>query len=482
MGVELPAAFAEYTAALLGNEEYERLVEALAGEPPVSVRVNPAKWRLPESHAFEAVPWSAWGVYLPCRPSFTFDPLFHAGAYYVQEASSMFVEQVIRAYVKQPCVALDLCAAPGGKSTLMRTLLPEGSLLVSNEVIRTRAQVLAENMIKWGHPEVVVTNNDPSDFGALPHLFDLVLADVPCSGEGMFRKDEEAVGEWSAANVEVCWQRQRRIVEDIWRSLKPGGLFVYSTCTYNAYENEENVRWIQQHFGAEVLPVPVQDGWGVQTDLTQSTSSLPVCHFIPSHTKGEGFFLALLRKPAAGKGPVAFEEESVIASVSSKDRKKQKQTKGGKISPVPQGVERWLCRPEEVQLEVHGEHLVAFPKRSNALYEGLRERLRVLHAGILLAEQKGRDWIPHHALAMSTCVNKEAFAVAELSLADALAYLRREAVVLPATLPKGIVMLTYRRLPIGFAKNIGNRANNLYPQEWRIRSSHMPEGDLLWWE
>ncbi len=234
--MNLPASFIDYTRALLGNEEYEKLAAALQQEPPVSIRINKLRMKeeglssLTDSSArfsFNKVPWASDGYYLDERLTFTFDPLFHAGCYYVQEASSMFVEQVLRQYVESPVVMLDLCAAPGGKSTHARSVLPEGSLLVANEVIRNRSQVLAENLTKWGHPDVVVTNNDPADFSALPSFFDVILTDVPCSGEGMFRKDPVAVEEWSPENVEICWQRQRRIIADIWPCLKPGGILIY---------------------------------------------------------------------------------------------------------------------------------------------------------------------------------------------------------------------------------------------------------------
>ena len=251
--MNLPASFIDYTRTLLGNEEYEKLAAALQQEPPVSIRINKLRMKeeglssLTDSSAhfsFNKVPWASDGYYLDERLTFTFDPLFHAGCYYVQEASSMFVEQVLRQYVESPVVMLDLCAAPGGKSTHACSLLPEGSLLVANEVIRNRSQILAENLTKWGYPGVVVTNNDPSDFSRLGAFFDVILTDVPCSGEGMFRKDPGAVEEWSPENVEICWQRQRRIIADIWPCLKPGGILVYSTCTYNTKEDEENVQWI----------------------------------------------------------------------------------------------------------------------------------------------------------------------------------------------------------------------------------------------
>ena len=260
--LQLPVDFSDNMRRLLGEEEYQALAEALQGEPPVSIRVNPWKWQGDGlSASAESVPWASGAVYLSERPAFTFDPLFHAGCYYVQEASSMFVQCVLRQYVPCACRMLDLCAAPGGKSTLARAALPEGSLLVSNEIIRTRAQVLAENMVKWGHPDVVVTQNAPADFTPLTHFFDVILADVPCSGEGMFRKDAESVAEWSMGNVDVCWQRQRGIVADVWECLKPGGLFVYSTCTYNTWEDEENIRWMVRQLGAEPLPVPVDEAW-----------------------------------------------------------------------------------------------------------------------------------------------------------------------------------------------------------------------------
>ena len=215
--MDLPVSFADRTRFLLGDEEYNKLADALNDEQPVSIRLNEEKLSSSSFSLFHAssdrVPWSATGYYLDRRLTFTFDPLFHAGCYYVQEASSMFVEQALKQYIGEtPSVMLDLCAAPGGKSTHARSVLPEGSLLVANEVIRNRSQILAENLTKWGHPGVVVTNNDPADFAGLEDFFDVILTDVPCSGEGMFRKDPVAVSEWSPENVEICWQRQRRII------------------------------------------------------------------------------------------------------------------------------------------------------------------------------------------------------------------------------------------------------------------------------
>ena len=307
MTQEIPQEFRDYACRLLGQERYDCFARALAEPPSVSVRLNPFK----AIHAGlspgglhgadGSVPWaSGEGCYLQGRPSFTADPLFHAGAYYVQEASSMFLGQALRQHVSGPAVVLDLCAAPGGKSTHIRSLLPEGSLLVSNEPVKARAQVLLENMTKWGHPDVAVTNAYPQDFARLPSFFDVLVADVPCSGEGMFRKEEAAVEGWSMDNVLMCRDRQRAILRDVWPALKPGGLLVYSTCTLNAYEDEENVAWVAAELGAEVLGVEVAPQWGVVGNLLppDAAGSFPAYHFIPGFTRGEGFFLAVLRKSA----------------------------------------------------------------------------------------------------------------------------------------------------------------------------------------
>jgi len=255
----LPEEFRRRTCSLLGDDGWRALEAALLEVAPVSLRVNVAKGRT--RLEAEAVPWCETGYYLPERIPFTFDPLLHAGAYYVQEASSMFLEQAVRAYVHEAVTCLDLCAAPGGKSTHLCSLLPADSLLVCNEVIRSRSYILAENITKWGYPNTLVSNDDPASLGRLTRFFDLIVADLPCSGEGLFRKDAGSTSEWSLANVNLCAARQRRIIHDVWDALKPGGLLIYSTCTYNTEENEDNIRYIKNELGAEVLPLPVDATW-----------------------------------------------------------------------------------------------------------------------------------------------------------------------------------------------------------------------------
>lgn len=498
--MNLPSEFAERTRALLGEETYRALEAALRTEAPVSIRVNRAK--RDEDAEGERVPWSSEGVYLSRRPTFTFDPLFHAGCYYVQEASSMFVEQALRTCVSGPVVMLDLCAAPGGKSTHARSVLPAGSLLVANEVMRNRSQVLAENLIKWGDAEVVVTNNDPADFGGLTDFFDVILTDVPCSGEGMFRKDPIAVEEWSVDNVEICWQRQRRILADVWPALKPGGLLIYSTCTYNKEEDEENVAWIVRELGAEVLEIPVSPEWGITGNLTGE--EFPVYRFLPHKTKGEGFFLAVLRKKEDADfsckdndGPSEYKEEPVLihkhvqdfsSSTRQNDRKtdkkgKQKEGKESRqqMQSVPKEVKAWLAQADDFLFEVKGTKVVAFPKVYASEYACLQKALRIVHAGVTMGEMKGKDLIPDHSLAMNVSLNRTVFPQVELSYEQAIAYLRKGAVVLDASVPRGYVLLMYEGVPLGFAKNIGNRANNLYPQEWRIRSGYLPEELVFVW-
>ena len=471
--MNLPQAFIERTRRLLGDEQYLLFEEALQTDVPVSIRPNRKK--MAQAIEGEPIPWAPSGIYLNNRPTFTFDPLFHAGCYYVQEASSMFVEQVLQTYVKEPVVMLDLCAAPGGKSTLSRSVLPEGSLLVANEVMRNRSQILVENLIKWGYPDVIVTNNYPADFTELPPLFDVILTDVPCSGEGMFRKDEVAIEEWSVDNVDVCWQRQRRILNDIWPTLKPGGLLIYSTCTFNCEENEDNVAWIARELGADVLEVPVDDAWCITGNLIDKY--FPVYRFLPHRTKGEGLFLAILRKHSSTDDKTMFyAEENIVLRSKTRKVKKGKDTKG-RPQPIsiPKETKGWLEGYENYLVEMKGTIAVAFPLKHVSIHTLLQEHLKVIHSGITLGEIKGKDFIPHHSLAMSIARHEEAFPQAELSYEQAIAYLRKEGLVLDASVPRGYVLVTYKQVPLGFVKNIGNRANNLYPQEWRIRSGYMPE-------
>lgn len=462
----LPSDFISRTRALLG-EEYDCFSSALQADVPVSIRINQDKGTLPPSKGV-SVSWCESGYYLPERLSFTFDPLFHAGAYYVQEASSMFLEQAIKTYVKKPIRCLDLCAAPGGKSTHLASLLPEGSLLVSNEVIRSRSYVLAENIAKWGKPETVVLNNDPEEIGTtLTHLFDVIVTDVPCSGEGMFRKDTDSTGEWSVDNVKLCASRQRRIIHDIWNALKPGGILIYSTCTYNLEENEENIQYIINELGADPLTIPTETNWQITGPFKYEN---PVYHFFPHKTKGEGFFLAALRK---ADGEI---EEIRFKTKGKKERGKARTTSSKDQFKITKEQNQFIREADKFVFEWKENHLQAYPKAHADIISTLfHNKLRVLSAGLCLGEVKGKDLIPSQELALSTALNANAFPSIELSWEDAIKYFKKEALVLPENTAKGYVLLRYKGLSLGFVKNLGNRANNLYPQEWRIRSGYLPE-------
>jgi len=440
-----PVLFVQSVHDLLGAEA-GALLDALRQPPPPSIRYNEKKTALHGGALKNNVPWCPAGAYLNERPTFTLDPLMHAGGYYVQEASSMFPAQLaplIAALGKQ-CRVLDLCAAPGGKSTLLANLLPPDGLLVANEVIRSRANILLENLGKWGFPNTVITGSDPQQFGALSGVFDLLLMDAPCSGEGMFRKDVAAVAEWSAAKVQLCAERQRRIVADAWNALREGGILVYSTCTFNRHENEENVHWIMKTLGAEPVRLPLVPAWGI----AESDGGY---RFYPHRVQGEGFFMSVLRKTTAPK----------TAQYKAKNHMRQRTA----IKDTRQ-IASWL--PETVVFETHNNFIRALPDAQHAFIASLAQQVHVLQAGVPVGEQKGNDIVPAAALALSTALQPAAFARAEINLPTALHFLHRDNIALPAA-EKGFVLLCYNALPLGFVKNIGARTNNLYPLPWRIR-------------
>ena len=413
--MNLPQEFVDYTSALFGPERWQHFVKAFDETPVTSIRFNP--WKYHQEQIFpdiKPVTWCHNAYYLDERPNFTLDPLLHAGVYYVQEAGSLFLDHVLRQYVNAPVLALDLCAAPGGKSTLMRAALPLGSMLISNEPDRRRANILLENILKQGHPDVLVTHNYPQDFKQTSWTFDVILTDVPCSGEGLFRKDADSIKEWSLANVNFCQKRQRKILQDIWPCLRAGGLLIYSTCTFNTKENEENVRFIAEELGAEILPVFIKPEWKITGSLL-SGWNFPVYRFIPGITRSEGLFMAVLRKRGENVNPTI----------------------------LPSSARRYA--------------------QTNKL-------IHLLSDGNPLPERKGKEQIPTTAQALSLNLEMDVYPHIELTLEQAQLYLHREALSLPAGAPQGFVIVTYMKHPLGFIKNLGERANNLYPKNWAIRS------------
>ena len=409
---QLPLQFTEYTRQLMGAERFERYLKSFEEPAPVSIRLNPRKGLEVRGEKFEVrgepVDWCRGGYYLKERPNFTMDPLFHAGCYYVQEAASMFLDEVLRqmhnAYANQqpssirPLAALDLCAAPGGKSTLLRSALPADCVLYSNEPIRNRASILLENVTKWGYENHIVTNCYPRDYRKAKMKFDLILCDVPCSGEGMFRKDEATIREWSPQQVEKCWRLQREIVADAWACLNEGGFLIYSTCTFNTKENEENIRWILNEYDAEVLKVEIKTEWNITGSLLEGFHE-PVYRFIPGISRGEGLFMCALRK----------------------------------------------IRNEKGEMRNDAPRSSAINHQSSAI-RPLTSDFRLQTSDVKI----------------------------ELSYEDALKFLRGESLVLSGDVPKGLVEVTFMGKVLGQMKNIGTRANKLYPKEWRIKTTHIP--------
>lgn len=463
MNMTLPEAFIADIKPYLSDQEMGQFVHALTQDDQTCcIRYNRAK-----SQSVDGTPigWnSPDGSYLAERPNFTLDPLMHAGCYYVQEASSQFVTYVLRLLVNEPVTALDFCAAPGGKSTAMLSALPEGSHLASNEIDRRRARILAENVTKWGNPNVTVTCNSAHDYSKLHNFFDVILTDVPCSGEGMFRKDEGAIADWSPQKVKDCVALQREILQTIWPTLRPGGLLIYSTCTFNVHEDEEMLAYICEELRGEAIYIPVIAAWNIHPPLT---GSRPCYRFMPHYTRGEGLFMAVIRK----------NNDDSVETNSFKVDKREKLSKGKDKGKQPtinlKELEPQLLSQLTIDAKVEAtpEGTVrAIPTSHLPLHKALANQgLFILQSGIEMGTIKGKDLIPAHALALSTALRPDAFPSVEMSLDVALNYLRHEAITLPDDTPRGYVILTYQGHPLGFVKNLGNRSNNLYPQEWRIR-------------
>jgi 16S rRNA C967 or C1407 C5-methylase (RsmB/RsmF family)/NOL1/NOP2/fmu family ribosome biogenesis protein len=441
-----------------------------SGEQVTSVRFNSQKARMPGEETIPGnhwnlpvnstghfppatpIPWSSGGYYLAERPSFTFDPLLHAGVYYVQEASSMFLEQAFLQSVDntQALRVLDLCAAPGGKSTLLQSLISKNSLLISNEVIKARAAILEENIIKWGAANVVVTNNDPAHFARLENYFDVIVIDAPCSGSGLFRRDPDAINEWSENNVALCSQRQQRIIADVWPALKNDGILIYSTCSYSAAEDESILDWLGNQFMVEGVPLQVNPAWGI-VETASANGRLKGYRFYPDSVKGEGLFIASVQKKQGG------------AYVAGKPGKKTTE----KLSvPATAIVKEWLQEDAALAFFKQGDAIIAMPAALQDDIAVLQSALYIKKAGVRLGKLAGNDLVPDHQLAVSTIISKNIPRLA-LNRDQAIGYLRKDDIQLPVAQP-GWQLVSYEGHALGWIKMLPNRFNNYYPKEWRI--------------
>ncbi len=445
----LPEDFSDRMRKRLG-ERYSGFEASLSDKAPVSIRVNPAKWS--ERRPDDPVPWCSTGYYLQERPLFTADPWFHGGAYYVQEAASMFLEQAFRSVIlPDKAMVLDLCGAPGGKSTHLLSLLRRDDLLVANEVIRSRAMVLRENLAKWGNPGVVVTQNDPKDFALLPPLFDLVVADAPCSGEGLFRKDHGAIAEWSLSNAAHCAARQKRILADAWNCLKPGGYLIYSTCTFNPAENEENIAWLTRQTGASPVEVNIRPEWNIDTIRFENITGY---QFLPDRTRGEGFFMAVVRKQG---DPGNFIRHRLAG-------------RRWQMAPKPAASELggWISSDHDVAFLVRENDFFLFPAEWLFALDVMEKHLRILQPGTQVASIGGTQLNPHPELAHSLVLNPASFLARAVDLPEAIRFLRKENLS-AGTAPKGWMLVSYGGIPLGWLKNLGSRSNNYFPSGRRIR-------------
>jgi 16S rRNA C967 or C1407 C5-methylase (RsmB/RsmF family)/NOL1/NOP2/fmu family ribosome biogenesis protein len=447
--MRVPESLLKSLAGLPGFNRDAFLDVHESGEQVVSVRFNPAKdpgtTSLPLA---AAIPWTQYGHYLSKRPSFTFDPLFHAGTYYVQEASSMFLEQALlqHADISQPLNVLDLCAAPGGKSTHLQSLLSSESLLVSNEVIKARASILVENITKWGSANVVVTNNDPQHFARLSGFFDVLVVDAPCSGSGLFRRDPAAIEEWSPANVQLCQGRQQRILADVWPALREDGLLIYSTCSYSPEEDEAILDWLCESF--EVATLRMEAGNEGIVEI-QSRKGAYGYRFYPDRVKGEGFFLAALRKKS--------EEDQPRLKVKIPDKLAAKEVAA--LKP-------WVMT-EGMQFLKQGTQVYAFPEARVNDLAVLQGALYLQYAGTGIGEPIRDKLVPDHALALSPLL-APGIASVELVFDDAISFLQRKDFTVETK--RGWQLVTFRKQPLGWINALPNRINNYYPREWRIRA------------
>ncbi len=459
-------SFPEAFIRRLKKQDYidsDNLLEALKEASPVSIRLNRRKWNLMPAGG-RPVEWCTDGYYLNERPSYIFDPLFHAGAYYPQEASGMFLEQIFRQLnlSLSKLRILDLCGAPGGKSTHLASLLSDSGLLVANEVIRARAAVLKENLVKWGSSNSIVTQSDPAAFGKIPGFFDVILIDAPCSGEGMFR-DAKAVAEWSERHTQFCSDRQKRILMDVWPALKKNGILIYSTCTFNPEENEANIKWLSDQKELISLKLDISEFPGI-TEIRHG--SIYGYGFHPGKIKGEGLFISVLCKTEG--------EDS--------DYRSSKMLNTGNLTREEKDLaEKWSLFNPEIIVKA-GDDLIACPAMPGD-YKRLAGIINIIRWGTRIGTRKGSTFIPSHEIAMSYFHRKGLFPETDLDKQQALDYLGRKDLNISGC-PAGWNLFIYEGINLGFANNIGSRINNYYPAEWRIKYAdpEKTQHKILQWE
>lgn len=478
---KIPDGFSEKMHSVPGLDATQ-LIQSLDTDASVSIRLNrrkPTAKGVGMYTDMSPVTWCSNGYYLQERPVFTLNPLLHAGAFYVQDASSMIHQQVVEILIDKmgggKVTLLDFCAAPGGKTTAMINALPDGSVVVANEYMPARGKILRENLEKWGYPAVITTGSSSDEYACLPQIFDIIAVDAPCSGEGMMRKEEEARRQWTPKLVDDCAKLQRSILNDITKTLRPGGYLIYSTCTFNLDEDELNSRFIQDELGLEPVKIDSLGIDGIETVGQALMTDVEALRFMPHITRGEGLYLSIFRKPGIHNPYLESVETSGIAT-TKKSRQKEKAGKFDKKAPVSlsdenrKEMESWFNSEWEMQFEQNGNLITTLPAVALPILTQLRKTgVRITGAGLPVAEIKGRDLVPDSRVALSAGFQKSAFPNVELNEEDALRYLRRDTITMPSDTPKGFVAVSFNGQPLGLVKNLGNRSNNLFPTAWRIR-------------
>lgn len=451
MSLPLPEEFVSIVQQQLGDES-EALLEALNDPPVNSIRLHPHKG-MADFEDMEQIPWSVPGRFLKERPGYFKDPLWHAGAYYVQEASSMLTEAVLSRVMTpgQPCVALDLCASPGGKSTHLLSVLPEGSVLVSNEVIAGRLSQLRENLQRWGNPHVVLTNLDPSDMGKSGLLFDLIWVDAPCSGEGLFRKEPEWRAGWTLQNVDLCAKRQKRILSDILPNVKDGGILAFSTCTINDRENRDNAEYLGSLPGFEPVKLSFPEEWGIAAYEWNHAYGYQC---FPHKFRGEGFFFSVFRKSGNVRG-------NILRTTPTRHWKKVEKAKLDVLKPFIADFDNYQY------YENDKNECRAVPKAVEDILWNIANNVQVRSIGVHIGHFKNLVFLPSHDLAMSTLLSPDIPGI-EVDMETARQYLKKASDIHFDKTP-GWYMLRYKGVPLGWVKVLQGRTNNYYPMDWRLR-------------
>lgn len=439
----LPSEFIE-RIRIQFPEDGEALLAALDEQAGTSIHIHSIKGKN-ISHDGQPVRWYSQGKILNSRPSFTLDPLFHAGCYYPQESSSMFLYYVLECLYgdKRNITCLDLCAAPGGKSLLISSFLGNEGRLISNEIIRSRNSILRENLIKWGADNALITCNESSDFSKLKQYFNCVITDAPCSGEGMFRKDRQSRNEWSPNNVKFCAGRQKRILEEIAPAVKEGGYLIYSTCTFSHDENDAQVANLLATGRFEEIEIPLQPEW----NITRTKHGL---QFFPHKVPGEGFYISVLRKISTGEPQFKAKGKPVFQAVNKSEE--------SKIFSYTNTEERNLIKTAQDTIYASAFSITEMNQLATQLYFTM--------PGVEMGDFIKDELVPAHSLALSPFQLHKTQNI-EVDKETALQYLRGESLQLKGE--KGITLISYKGMPLGWAKVLGNRTNNYYPKEWRIR-------------